>query len=183
MNGIWDEGEEAVERAGFTINGSGRQGVRTDGNGEAVLVRLQPRMYADVALDLGTLDDAQWQPAEPGGRVLQRPGKVQRVDFPVVLTVEIDGIVFLADERGRRGIGNARLQLVNTAGNVVGETRTSSDGFYIVPNVRPGRYQLRIEREQLTGIGLVSDRVAEIEMTSRGEFVYEVDFVLRKPSP
>jgi len=183
MNGAWDKGEETIENAGFTVNGSGRQGVRTDDRGEAVLARLQPRAYADVAIDLGTLDDAQWQPTIPGVRVLPRPGKVQSIDFPIVLTGEIDGTVYLEDGDRRRGIGNARLQLVDETGKIVGETKSSSDGYYIVPSVTPGRYQLRIEPEQLTGLGLTADRNADVEITAEGDFVFGVDFVLSRSKP
>ena len=183
LNGVWDDGEETVENAGFTVNGSGRQAVRTDARGEALLARLQPRAHADVALDLGTLDDAQWQPTMPGVRVLPRPGKIQSIDFPVVLTAEIDGTVYLVDGDIKRGIGNARLQLVDAAGKVVGQTKTSSDGYYIMPSVKPGRYQLRVEPEQLTGLGLMADQVAIVEITPEGDFVYGVDFLLIKPKP
>lgn len=182
-NGAWDQGEETIENAGFTVNGSGRQGVRTNGQGEAVLLRLPPRVHVDVALDRATLDDAQWQPVKPGVRILPRPGKVQAIDFPVVLTAEIDGTVYLADGEQKRGIGNARLQLVDAAGKVVGETKTSSDGYYIMPGVTPGRYQLRIEPEQLNGTGLQANRVADVTITPQGDFVYGIDFTLSKPAP
>jgi len=181
QNGVFDEGEEAIENAGFTVNGSGRQGVRTNAKGDALLPRLQPKDYADVALDLGSLDDAQWQPVQPGLRVLPRPGKVQVIDFPVVLTAEVDGTVYLQDGGYKRGIGNARLQLVNANGKVVGETKTSSDGFYIMPNILPGRYTLRIEPEQLTGIGVIADRIADLEISTEGDFLNGVDFTLNKP--
>lgn len=181
MNGVWDSGEEPIENAGFTVNGSARLGNRTDDRGEAVLARLQPKAYADLALDLDTLDDAQWQPSQPGIRVLPRPGKVQSIDFPVVYTAEIDGTVYLAEDSYKRGIGNARLQLLDAAGKIVGETKTSSDGYYIVPSVKPGKYQLRIEPEQLTGIGLKANRIAEVEITPQGNFIHGVDFTLSKP--
>ena len=180
LNGIFDQGEEPVENAGFIVNGSGRQGIRTDAGGEALLPRLQPRAYANVALDIGTLDDAQWQPTRPGVRVLPRPGKVQVIDFPVVLTAEIDGTVYLIDGTHRRGIGNAKLQLVDAHGKVVGENKSSSDGYYIIPNVIPGRYTLRIEPEQLKGIGLNADRVADVEINRKADFVNGIDFTLSK---
>jgi len=180
LNGIFDQGEEPVENASFTINGSGRQGIRTDAQGEALLSRLQPRAYADVALDLGSLDDAQWQPTRPGVRVLPRPGKVQVIDFPVVMTAEIDGTVYLMDGTYKRGIGNAKLQLVDANGKVVGETKSSSDGYYIIPNVIPGRYTLRIEPEQLKGIGLNPDRIADVEINPKADFVNGIDFTLGK---
>jgi hypothetical protein len=52
-----------------------------------------------------------------------------------------------------------------------------------VSNVKPGKFQLRIEREQLTGLKLAADRVAEVEVTPQGDFVFGVDFVLSKTKP
>jgi len=179
QNGMFDAGEENIKNASFTVNGS-RQIARTDARGEALLPRLQPKNYADVALDLDSLDDAQWQPTVPGVRILPRPGKVQAVNFPVVLTGEIDGTVYLVDGDIKRGIGNAKLQLVDLQGKIVGETKSSSDGFYIMPQVLPGRYKLRIETEQLKGIGLQANRIADVEVSANGDFIYGIDFTVSK---
>lgn len=180
LNGRFDPEEEPIPNAGFTVNGGGRQAPRSDARGETVLTRLQPGTYADLALDLGTLEDAQWQPTRPGVRVLPRPGKVQVVDFPVVLTAEIDGTVYLAGEGGRRGIGNARLQLVDSSGRIVGETVSGGDGYFIVPNVRPGTYRLRIAPEQLTGLRLTADAAPEVKVNARADFVNGVDITLSR---
>lgn len=178
LNGRFDEGDEAIQDAGFTVNGSGRLRLRTDERGEALLARLQPMAFADIALDVSTLEDAQWQPTTLGVRVLPRPGIVQSVEFPVVFTSEIDGSVYLLQDGHLRGIGNARVQLVDLEGKFVDETKTSSDGYYVLPHIRPGRYQLRLAPEQLTGLGLKADRVADIEVTAEGNFVFGVDFTL-----
>lgn len=180
LNGRFDAGEEPIGNAGFTINGSGRQGARTDAGGETLLMRLQPRTYADLALDPGTLEDAQWQPTRPGVRILPRPGKVQVIDFPVVLTAEIDGVIYLRSDDGRRGVGNARLQLVDPAGKVVAETASGGDGYYIMPNVRPGTYRLRISPEQLASLRLTADEAPEVTINARADFVNGVDITLSR---
>lgn len=179
-NGRFDPGEEPIENAGFRINGSGRGAIRTDANGEAVIPRLQPKAYADVALDPGTLADAQWQPSRPGMRMLPRSGKTQLIDFPVVLTAEIDGTIYLASDGTRRGIGNAKIELVDAKGKVIGETNSASDGYYIMPNVRPGTYHLRIASEQQTGLGLVADGSPEVTINPKGDFVDGIDITLSK---
>jgi outer membrane usher protein FimD/PapC len=123
MNGIFDIGEVPVEGAGFLLNGGSRHPVRTNADGVAYMSHMAPRQYADVALDTGTLEDPQWQTAIPGVRVLPRPGKVVLVDFPVVMTSEIDGTVYLEEDGKTRGIGNALLELVNERGEVVATQR------------------------------------------------------------
>jgi len=180
MNGIFDVGELPVEGAGFTLNGGSRHPVRTNADGVAYMSNMTPRQYTDVALDSGTLEDPQWQAATPGLRVLPRPGKVVLVDFPVVMTSEIDGTIYL-DEAGKtRGIGNALLELVNERGEVVASQRSAADGYYIVPAVKPGRYTLRLAAEQLRSLGLVATEASQsINMKADGDYVNGVDFTLR----
>jgi hypothetical protein len=130
-------------------------------------------------LDTGTLEDPQWQTATPGVRVLPRPGKVVMLDFPVVVTSEIDGTVYLEEDGKSRGIGNASLELVNERGEVVATQLSAADGYYIVPAVLPGRYTLRIAAEQLRSLGLEANQSHPINMKADGEYVNGMDFMLR----
>jgi outer membrane usher protein FimD/PapC len=179
MNGIFDIGEAPIEGAGFVLNGGSRHPVRTNADGMAYMSNMTPRQYADVALDTGTLEDPQWQVAKPGVRVLPRPGKVVLVDFPVVMTSEIDGTVYLEENGKTRGIGNALLELVNERGEVVTKERSAADGYYIVPAVKPGRYTLRLSAEQLRHLGLVANQSHTIDVQADGHFVNGIDFTLR----
>ena len=179
MNGVFDIGEEPVEGAGFIMNGGSRHPVRTNADGVAYMSHMTPRQFADVALDTGTLEDPQWQAAIPGVRVLPRPGKVVLVDFPVVMTSEIDGTVYLEEDGKTRGIGNAVLELVNERGEVVATQRSAADGYYIVPAVLPGRYTLRLAAEQLRSLGLEANTSHPINMKADGDYVNGIDFTLR----
>jgi hypothetical protein len=180
MNGVFDEGEEAVPGAAFLINGGSRHPARTGDDGQAYLSRLSARSHADISLDAGTLEDPQWQPLTPGIRVLPRPGKVHEVDFPVVMTTEIDGNVYLLDEGKPRGIGNAEVELVRPDGSVAVSGRSGPDGYYILNPVMPGRYQLRIQPAQLERLGLRSNSAVDLVVPADGEFINGMDFVLRK---
>ena len=180
MNGLFDIGEEPVEGAGFLLNGGNRHPVRTGADGTAYMSHMTPRQYVDLSLDTATLENSQWQVAKPGVRALPRPGKVVMVDFPVVMTSEIDGTVFLEEAGKTRGIGNAMLELVNERGEVVVSQRSAADGYYIVPAVRPGRYTLRLSAEQLRNLGLVAAQQSRsIDMLPDGEYVNGIDFTLR----
>ncbi len=180
MNGVFDMGEVPVEGAGFLLNGGSRHPVRTGADGVAYMSHMTPRQFADVSLDTGTLEDPQWQTATAGVRVLPRPGKVILVDFPVVMTSEIDGTIYLEEAGKTRGIGNALLELVNERGEVVASQRSAADGYYIVPAVKPGRYTLRLAAEQLRSLGLVAVQQSQpINMKADGEYVNGIDFTLR----
>jgi hypothetical protein len=180
MNGRFDDGEASVEGVGFLLNGGGRHPVRTDANGLAYLSRLAPGHYTDVGLDTATLEDPQWQPLVAGLRVLPRPGKVHELDFPVVMTGEVDGTVYLLGAGKPRGIGNAEVELVDPQGVVAVSTRSGNDGYYILPAIKPGRYTVRINPAQLDKLALKTKAPVDLLMRGDGDFVYGMDFVLRK---
>lgn len=179
-NGIFDAGEDPVEGAAFKINGGSRHSARTDANGVILLNRLPPKEYVDIGLDAGTLEDAQLQPAKPGVRVLPRPGKAERVDFPLVLTGEIDGTVFLIENGAERAIGNAVVELLDASGKVLSSTRSASDGFYVLAGVLPGKHRVRISPAQVQELALAADGEMSVTMPADPDFISGIDLKLRK---
>lgn len=180
MNGVRDPDEEPVPNAGFFIGSGGRYPARTGRDGTAFINRLSPAQYADIALDPSTLEDPQWKPSVQGVRVLPRPGVVQVVDFPVIYTAEVEGTVYLVDAAGRRrGIGDARLELVNAQGEVLATTKSSPDGYYLLHQVAPGPATLRIAPEQARKLRLTGALSRPLQVPADGEFLSGQDFELQ----
>lgn len=177
LNGVMDAGDEPVKGAAFTVNG-GRHPVRSDANGIAYLRRLPVRQHVDIGIDTDTLEDPQWLARPSGVRLVPRPGKVSSLDFPVILTGEIDGTVYLLDDAGKRGIGDVALELVDEKGKVVSRAKSASDGFYIVPSVPPGNYSLRLSRSQLNRLGLTDTGMRLLTISPDGTFANGVDFIV-----
>lgn len=180
MNGTWDADEQPLKGVGFLMNGNGRPAARTDESGLALLTRLSPRAYTDLALDSGTLEEPQWEPSVEGFRVLPRPGKVYQMDFPVVTTGEVDGTVSLREGGKTRLIGNAELELVNTQGVVVNSVRSSSDGYYLFDRIRPGKYQLRVNPGQVERLKLEPLVPLHVTILGDGEILSGQDILLIK---
>lgn len=178
-NGIMDPGEEPIENVALTVNGSDAL-VRTNAAGIARLDHLPIRQYADIAVDTQTLEDPYWQAQHKGVRMLPRPGHDLELDFPVELTSEIDGSIFLLDKDAKRGMGDVLIELLNAEHHVVSSIKSSSDGYYIVPAVVQGHYQLRISPEQLKALDLVDPGLREITITPDGKFINGIDFLLKK---
>ena len=84
----------------------------------------------------------------------------------MVAAADLDGVVLLREAGGTRPVSrpvsNVRLQLLDGAGELVQETRSQLDGFYLFEKLRPGRYVLRADPEQAARLGL---RAAERELT------------------
>ena len=121
-----------------------------------------------------------------GVRVLPRPGLVQMLEFPVVSTSEIDGTVYLLDKTGnadKRGIGDAVVQLVDSQGVVVMSTPSSSDGFYLLRQVMPGRYVLRISPVQASKLALAATLERPVEVMPDGDFISGQDLELKPVTP
>lgn len=181
-NGLFDRGEDPVEGVGFKINGGGRHPARTTAGGVALLHRLTPKDYIDVELDVATLEDAQLQPAVPGVRLLPRPGRAQKISFPLQMTGEIDGTVKLIERGKSRGIGNALVELLDERGDLIGSTRSASDGFYVISGVRPGKYRLRISPGQTRDLGLAIGSETIVTMPADPDFISGIDLEVRRAS-
>ncbi len=180
-NGQFDPGETPISGVGYTLNGGMRHPVKSDELGLAYLNRISPKQYTDIAIDPGTLEDPQWVPESPGYRVLARPGKAQVLDFPVVMTGEIDGTVYLktGDEKPR-GIGHAQVELVDAKGDIAVTTSSAFDGYYILTAIRPGIYTVRISPEQAEKLGLISSEGKKIEITADGKFINGLNFTVKR---
>jgi len=181
MNGIRDPGEDFVPNAGFILNGGGRHPRLTDTGGVALLNRLAPGRYADIALDPATLEDPQWKPLTPGVRILPRPGRVEQLEFPVILTSELEGTVYLVEPGGkrRRGIGDAQLELVNADGQIIATATSSADGYYLFHQVVPGALRLRIAPEQAAKLKLQGALERMIDVPANGDFLSGEDLELK----
>lgn len=178
-NGVMDPGEEPIENVAMTVNGS-RAPVRTDAAGIVWLDRLPISQPVDIAVDTQTLEDPYWMPQRKGVRLVPRPGRVAELDFPVILTSEIDGTVYLVEKTSRRGMGDVVIELLDLDSKVVSAIKSSSDGYYIIPAVAQGRYHLRVSPEQLKQFDLIDPGERVITILPDGKFINGVDFLLSK---
>lgn len=179
-NGVMDAGEQPVADAGFVANGA-QYGARTDADGIAYLNHLPANRNVNLSVNVATLEDPQLSTQHKGVRVVPRQGNVAQIDFPLALTGEIDGTVFLQGAGGKRGIGNVLLELVSGAEGaerVVAQVRSSADGFFIVQEVLPGSYQLRVAARQLDELGLADPGPRAVRITEKRPFANGQNFVL-----
>jgi hypothetical protein len=144
-DGVFDAGDQPLEGVAFTVN-SVERAERTGRDGVAYLAELSPHAPADVAIAAHTLEDSQWDPAIAGARVMPRPGKAAALDVAVIATTEVEGTVtrLRGGSRKSEGAPAMTIQLVDAAGKVVQQTKTSYDGYYVMSKVRPGRYTVRL---------------------------------------
>jgi hypothetical protein len=179
-NGVMDAGEQPIADAGFVVNGA-QYGARTDADGIAYLDHLPANRNVNLSVNVATLEDPQLSNQRKGVRVVPRQGNVAQIDFPLTLTGEIDGTVFLQANGSKRGVGNVLLELVKPADGsekVVAQVRSSADGFFIVQEVLPGSYQLRVAAQQLEQLHLADPGPRLVKISDTGSQVNGQNFML-----
>ncbi|MGS0743764.1 MSCRAMM family protein [Glaciimonas sp. GG7] len=178
-DGVMNAGDEPLKNVAITVNGSRTQ-ARTDAAGIAWLDRLPTGENVDIAVDPQTLEDPYWTPQLKGLRLVPRPGHVAELDFPVTMTSEIDGTVYLVDKTSKRGLGDTNIEVLDINRKLLTTVKTSSDGYYIVPAVAKGLYFLQIAPQQLKQFHLIDPGLRAITVLPDGNFIDGVDFLLHK---
>ena len=178
QNGIRDTQENVIEGAGFTINGS-RHPAITNTDGIAYIDNLPQYQYIDIGMALDSIEDPSLIPVRNGVRVLARPGRTVEVDFPVIATGEIDGVLRVLTDGRLREIAGVEVQLLDVAGHVIKVTHTAYDGYFYLPQVTPGDYGLRIAPHDAARFRLVSGTKL-VRLKSAGTLIETVDLVARQ---
>lgn len=173
-NGRMDVGEQPIPGVAFTVNG-GKQPVTTDAGGVAYLARLPVMQHTDVAVVPETLEDPQWLPRVKGLRVVPRPGAVATLDFPVVMTSEVDGTVYLVENAQRREIGALMIEVIDHAGAAIATTISAADGYYLLIGVPPGDYVVQVSPSQLQRLKLHDATPHPVTVARDGQPVTGVD--------
>lgn len=156
----------------------GARPVDTDRQGNALLAGLPLLKPVNLGIDGSSLTDPAWVPLIEGARLTLRPGAIPRLDVPVAISGEVEGMVRLRHKGEARAAANVRLQLIDPAGRVAGETRSESDGFYLFERVPPGRYGVRVDPDQVRRLRLKTPPEHYVEVGAEGGAVRGMDLDL-----
>ncbi len=83
-----------------------------------------------------------------------RPGKVASLDFPIVPSGEIEGMVYLKEGKKLRALANLNLQVLDEDGRQIAEIKSGYDGFFLMSIPTARTYQLRVDPKQLARLKL-----------------------------
>lgn len=148
----------------------------TDKNGVAYLSNVPAHRQVDIELDESMLADSELKSTNPGVSVISRPGSFAVVEFPIIRTAELEGHIVVADDGDEMPVSRALVQIKTLDGDVVAQTRSAFDGFFLFDGVEPGVYQVILEeplaKRLLNGPGNVT-------VLSDSGVVRGLDFTLR----
>jgi hypothetical protein len=182
QDGIYNANDESIPDIGFRVGG-GMNNQRTDEDGIAFLTGLPVHQSLSITIAPETIADPSWTVALDGVSVIPRPGHTILLDFPIFISGEIDGTVYV--ERGDRqlGAGRVTIELVDSAGRVVRTAVTAYDGFYVMDKIPFGEYRLRVSEKQLADLGQVAKKIDNLSITYESQFHSGLDFILREVKP
>jgi len=175
----YDSGEPLIPDTGFSINNS-QSKARSDEQGIIFANGLMPYKPTNISLAVGTLEDPAWIPKFKGIQFTPRPGKTFTLDIPIVESGEIDGTTYLQRDGKNIIAGDVEIELINEQGQIISKTTSAFDGFYILSNIPPGSYLLRINPEQFNRLSLTGPIVQIVKINSKNQFIYGHDLVLTR---
>ncbi|MDH5710371.1 MAG: hypothetical protein OEZ15_01735 [Gammaproteobacteria bacterium] len=178
QDGIFDDDDTPVDNIGIRVN-NGYNKERSDTDGILFLTGLPAHEQANIIVASGTLSDPLWTPALDGVRVVPRPGHAIQIDFPIFTTGEIDGTVELIKNGRQFGVGSVTVELVDKNNHIIKMAETAYDGFYVLSHIPMGEYTVRISREQLNKLGLISPSEERISINGDEPLINGIDFILK----
>ena len=153
---------------------------KTDKGGVAFIPNLPEGIATDLILDSSSFEDPYWISSYPGMAVKPRAGVTTQLEFPLVVSGEIDGTIYRQTTTGstRQILRQFPLYLMSPNGTVVQKTNSAYDGFYIFSNVPPGSYFLVADTKSAAKYDLTAPLPRRIDILPDGTVHYGVDVTL-----
>lgn len=162
-DGIWQQDEPV--HAGVTIAaGTAKADTPTRRDGTTIIDGLRAFQPQLLSIDTSTLSDPMLRPAQRGILVMPRPGIAQPVDFALLPTGEVEGMLYREQGAESPTQAGADLELVTPDGAVAATTRSDFDGFFLFQDVVYGQYRLRLSTATAKALGIPVVTLAVVEV-------------------
>lgn len=178
-NGRKDRKEPKVNGLKLHVNGG-----RIEVSKKDTVVRIfDMEAFASyfIELDGNSFDNIGWQLEQKNLRVIVDPNQLKPIYIPVAVYSEASGTVNIENKFGTKGQGQIKVLFYNKDGIVEAQTQTESDGYYSHLGLRPGKYTIKIDPDQLTNLGMFStpsEHNITISTNREGDVVDAVDFTI-----
>jgi len=144
----------------------------TDANGRYSMWNVLPYQAVNVQIDSLSLQDPAWVPALPGRALRPSPQQFTTVDFALVRTREIAGVLVPgAKIATTAGVG---LELRDVDGGALNASRTFSDGAFYFGRVRPGHYRLAVAKASASALGITTPPEIDVVVGADSDAIIEL---------
>ena len=172
---VTDSDKQPIEGADVNALQNYRRAT-TDGNGVAYFSLMPANRQVDIELDDSTLPDYEMRSRVPGVSIISRPGNYAVIDFPLIRTAELEGYISVTVNGKKTPVSRALVSLISNNGEVVTQTRSAFDGFYLFEGVEPGDYKISLDSAFEKR---VMKRPGSVAVTSSSGVISELDYSLR----
>jgi hypothetical protein len=176
-NGTFDGGDEPMENVALLADNAPSER-KSDADGSVALTGLTAHRDTNISVDRKSLEDPFLTPVFNGASIVPRPGVFALIDIPVVSSGEIDGTVYRRQGKWANEVSDVVVQLVDTSGNLIREVKSAFDGFYLFDFVKPGKYTVRINPDQMTRLNIAQPPSKATHIKGAGSIARDIDFVL-----
>jgi hypothetical protein len=128
------------------------------------------------------LESISWKFKHNSYSVLVDPNQYKKVEVPILVMGEVSGMVYLNTEENLKGLGRVTVQIYDAQGKKVAETLSESDGYFSYLGLKPGKYSVLVDEEQLKKLDYQSTPKAHeafIKITEYGTIVDGLDFNIK----
>lgn len=150
------------------------------------IIELEP--FASYLLEFEDtgFENIAWQLKKKAISVQIDPNQFKKIDVPVKVMGEANGIVYL--KKGQTTIGQGRIiiNFVNQSGKLITRILTESDGYFNYLGLPPGHYSAAPDSGQLKRLGLLSEpSVFEFDILPMeyGDIIDDISFTLTPVNP
>lgn len=183
-NGVLDKGEEMV-----LLNSVGVSGGTAVISKKDFIVRVSNlNAFVNYIVEFSDtdLDYISWRFKHNTYQVLVDPNQYKRIYVPILPVGEVNGVVYLISDQSMKGQGRVTVKIYDKKGNKVVETLTEFDGYFSYLGLKPGKYTVRVDEEQLNKLNYQSFPAAhqiEIKISEEGDIIEGLDFKLKSIQP
>ncbi|MDH5444045.1 MAG: hypothetical protein OEY52_00725 [Gammaproteobacteria bacterium] len=179
QNGIRDHNEKGLPNIAFHQNNSIKQ-KKTDKDGFVLFTDLPAHESIELGVDIASLEDPLMIPSTPGVRITPRPGHIDQINFPIILTGEIDGNIYLRKKGKNIPVGDIEMVLTDMEGKIIQKIKSAYDGFYVMSKIPAGTYLMKLSSKEASKYGLKDVVPREINIKAENPFISGVNFILFK---
>ena len=148
-DGSFSEKEAFLKGTLFDINGAKKPYMDADETSEFVM-GISPYTLTNIKLNEQTLPEISFYSKEEYITVMVRPGVATEIKFPVIHLGSVEGEIF-SREKGK-ALKGLRIFIKNEE-ETVSEALSDSDGYYFFEKLKPGKYTLEFDVDQLSVLG------------------------------
>ncbi|WP_423127264.1 hypothetical protein [Gaoshiqia sp. Z1-71] len=159
FNGKRDAGEPLTDQ--LKVRCSGGQVVRHEKDPVLFIAGMEPFVDYTLVLDESEFQNIAWRLSKKSIRVCLDPNQFKKISLPVLPMGEVSGMVL--DDR-QCGLGRVLVCVNDESGKLVASIQSEPDGYFTYFGLRPGKYVLSIDPQQLQ---ILRKKAPEIPFTIR----------------